>query len=178
MAKDGTTRGGMRIGSGRKKKSLEEKLLEGKVSSDKIQKSHADVDDFQVPALKNFMTAKQRNGEKLFSEEIYSEIWQWLKKNNCENLVDNQLIEQYVMSVARWRQCEEYISKLGLIGEHPTTGGEMISVYVKMSQDYQKQINQLRYQIYSVVKENSSVDCSIRSDGDKMETLLRSKKRI
>lgn len=176
MSKDGTSRGGVRIGAGRKRKSLDEKIIEGEISD--VMNPPDDIAEFEIPALKKFMTAKQKNGEKLFAKEIHAEIWQWLKKNNCENLVDNQLIEQYVMSVARWRQCEEYISKLGLIGEHPTTGGEMISVYVKMSQDYQKQINQLRYQIYSVVRENSSVDCSIRSDGDKMETLLRSKKRI
>lgn len=171
MSKDGTSRGGMRIGSGRKRKSLEEKIAEGKILNVILPADNND--EFKIPTLKKFLTAKQKNGEKLFAKEIHSEIWQWLKKNNCENLVDNQLIEQYVMSVARWRQCEDYISKLGLIGEHPTTGGEMISVYVKMSQDYQKQINQLRYQIYSVVRENSSGDCPIRSDTDPMETLLR-----
>lgn len=176
MAKDGTNRGGLRIGSGRKRDSLDKKMLEGKIDNFTNPCFSDELAD--LPPIKKFMTAKQAHGEKLHTKEIYAEIWAWLKNRNCENLVDSQLIEQYVMSVARWRQCEEYISRFGLIGEHPTTGGEMISVYVKMAQDYQKQINQLRYQIYSVVKENSSLDCSIRSDGDQMEVLLHRRKSL
>lgn len=178
MAKDGTNRGGMRIGSGKKCKSLDEKILEGKVdrfiTTPVINPPKNPVD---MPELKKFMTAKQRNGEKLQTAIIYEELWNWLVARGCENLIDNQLLEQYAMSVARWQQCEEYISKLGLIGEHPTTGGEMISVYVKMAQDYQRQINQLRYQIYSVVKENSSMECSMTTHADGMEMLFRSKRQ-
>ena len=33
-------------------------------------------------------------------------------------------------------------------------------------------------EIYSVVKENSSLDCSIRSDGDQMEVLLHRRKSL
>lgn len=174
MAKDGTSRGGVRIGAGKKRDSLSKKTLEGK--AEKSQKNALPATSDNPPPIKKYMTAKQAHGEKLPTKEIYAEIWQWLKERNCENLIDNQLIEQYVMSVARWRQCEDYISRFGLIGEHPTTGGEMISVYVKMAQDYQKQINQLRYQIYSVVKENSALDCSLSTDGNRMEMLLHSKK--
>ena len=180
MAKDGTNRGGLpRIGAGRKRKSLEEKILEGKAdnSLEPIKILPAESSK-AMPPLKKFMTAKQKNGEKLQTAEIYSELWNWLVERGCESLVDNQLLEQYVMSVARWRQCEEYISRLGLIGEHPTTGGEMISVYVKMAQDYQKQINQLRYQIYSIVKENSSLECSMTAHSDGMEMLLRTKRQL
>ncbi len=178
MAKDGTNRGGARIGAGKKSKSLDEKILEGKVehlvTTPVINLPENSVD---MPALKKFMTAKQRNGEKLQTAKIYEEIWNWLVARGCENLIDNQLLEQYAMSVARWQQCEEYISKLGLIGEHPTTGGEMISVYVKMAQDYQRQINQLRYQIYSIVKENSSMECSMTTHADGMEMLFRAKRQ-
>ena len=176
MAKDGTNRGGLpRIGAGRKPKSLKEKILDGQAqlpANDAMGKPMKDM-----PKLKKFLTAKQQSGEKLQTAEIYSELWNWLVERGCENLIDNQLLEQYAMSVARWQQCEEYISKLGLVGEHPTTGGEMISVYVKMAQDYQRQINQLRYQIYSIVKENSSLECSMTAHGDGMEMLLRAKRQ-
>lgn len=180
MAKDGSNRGGLpRVGAGRKRKPLEEKILEGKIAEVTSPVEFKPVDSPKdMPKLKRFMSAKQKNGEILQTKEIYAEIWNWLVDRGCENLIDNQLLEQYVMSVARWRQCENYISQLGLIGEHPTTGGEMISVYVKMSQDYQKQINQLRYQIYSIVKENSSFECSVTTHGDGMEMLLRSKKQF
>lgn len=179
MAKDGTNRGGVpRIGAGRKRKSLNEKILEGKTekSTSTIENKPAEYSN-QITPLKDFMTAKQKNGEDLQTAEIYAELWNWLVERGCEKLIDNQLLEQYVMSVARWRQCEDYISRLGLIGEHPTTGGEMISVYVKMAQDYQKQINQLRYQIYSIVKENSSMECSMTTHADGMEMLFRAKRQ-
>lgn len=179
MAKDGTNRGGLpRIGAGRKSKSLDEKILEGKAKkSEKVTELAPAEPSKDMPTLKKFMTAKQKNGEKLQTAEIYSEVWNWLVERGCENLIDKHLLEQYAMSVARWQQCEDYISRLGLVGEHPTTGGEMISVYVKMSQDYQKQINQLRYQIYSIVKENSSLECSMTAHADGMEMLFRTKRQ-
>ena len=172
MAKDGTQRGGLRIGAGKKRKPLEEKILEGKAdkSVNNVTLSTPETPK-EPPQLKRFMTAKQKNGEHLQTKKIYSEIWNWLVERGCENLVDNQLLEQYAMSVARWQQCEEYISHCGLLGEHPTTGGEMISVYVKMALDWQKQINQLRYQIYAAVRDNSSG--VVNDQNDMMEGLLR-----
>lgn len=175
MAKDGTNRGGSRIGAGRKGESLDKKILEGRTANSKIIPL-SEIDD--MPPLKAYLTAKQKSGVKLYSDEIYMDIWNWLKTRSCESLVDSSLLEQYAMTTARWRQCEEYISKKGLIGEHPTTGGEMASVYVKMAQDYLRLANQLRYQIYQMVKENSSMEYSVSSDGDKMEMLLRTKRAI
>lgn len=173
MAKDGTQRGGLRIGAGKKPKPLKEKILEGKAESlTPAAPSTTPATPKEMPTLKKFMTAKQKNGEHLQTKKIYSEIWNWLAERGCENLVDNQLLEQYSMAVARWQQCEEYISHCGLLGEHPTTGGEMISVYVKMALDWQKQINQLRYQIYAAVRDNST-GVTGNEQNDMMEGLLR-----
>lgn len=171
MAKDGTNRGGARVGAGRKKKSLEEKITDGQATQKVV--SASSVSDDAMPPLKEYLSSKQKNGEKLCATEIYSEIWSWLKKRGCENLVDGHLLEQYSMCVARWQQCEQAISQLGLSGRHPTTGGVMSSVYVKMAQDYLKLIAQLRYQIYSVVKENSTLDGLPYAGNDDMEKLLR-----
>ena len=45
-----------------------------------------------------------------------------------------------------------------------------------MSHEYRKQANQLYYQIYQVIKENSSVEVNnLTSTNDVMEQLLRSK---
>ena len=171
MAKDGTNRGGARVGAGRKKKSLEEKITDGQATQQAV--SSSSVSDDAMPPLKEYLSSKQKNGAKLCATEIYSEIWSWLKTRGCENLVDNHLLEQYSMCVARWQQCEQAISQLGLSGRHPTTGGLMSSIYVKMSQDYLKLIAQLRYQIYSVVKENSTLDGLPYGGNDDMEKLLR-----
>ena len=171
MAKDGTNRGGVRVGAGRKRKSPDEKILE-----DKQVEAVKAVTSEEMPPIKEYLSSTQKNGEKLCAAEIYAEIWAWIKARSCENLVDTQLIEQYSMCVARWRQCEESVSKLGLKGRHPTTGGEMTSVYVKMSQDYLKLIAQLRYQIYSAVKENSTFESLPYNGHDDMENLLRAGK--
>lgn len=170
MAKDGTNRGGVRVGAGRKRKSLDEKILEGQ-SVDAIKPVASD----DMPPPKDYLSSVQKDGEKLCAAEIYSETWLWLKSRGCENLIDNQLIEQYAMCVARWRQCEQAVSRFGLRGRHPTTGGEMTSVYVKMAQDYLKLIAQLRYQIYSAVKENSTLENLPYEGNDDMENLLRAK---
>ena len=173
MAKDGTSRGGLRIGAGKKRKPLEEKILEGKAEeSATVATFPVNKTPKEIPQLKKFMTARQKNGEHLQTKKIYSEMWNWLAERGCEKLVDNQLLEQYSMAVARWQQCEEYISRCGLLGEHPTTGGEIVSVYVKMAQDWQKQINQLRYQIYAAVRDNST-GVAVNDQNDLMEGLLR-----
>lgn len=170
MAKDGTNRGGVRIGAGRKSKSIEEKILDGQATRQNLNENFPCND---MPPVKEYLSTTQNNGEKLCADEIYSEMWHWLKLRNCENAIDTQLLEQYAICVARWRQCEAAISKFGLKGRHPTTGGEMSSVYVKMAQDYLKLIAQLRYQIYSVVKENSITDGLLYGDSDDMENILR-----
>ena len=79
MAKDGTNRGGLRIGAGKKSKSLDEKILEGKVerliANPVINPSKSSVG---MPEIKKFMTARQRNDEKIQTAKIYEEMWNWL----------------------------------------------------------------------------------------------------
>ena len=177
MAKDGTNRGGVRIGAGKKRKSLEEKILDGDANELQLADSQEKVAfSTEPPKTKDYLSAIQRNGEKLCADEIYKEIWKWIKSRNCENLIDNHLLEQYAMCVARWQQCENEVSRLGLKSKHPTTGGAMASIYVRMAQDYLKQINQLRYQIYSVVKDNSLPFGYSAVDNDPMEKILQTTK--
>lgn len=175
MAKDGTNRGGVRVGAGRKKKSPDEKGLNEKLlindNSLPIETSE------ELPPVKEYLGEKQKNGEKLCATEIYTEIWAWLKARGCEKLIDSHLLEQYAMCMARWQQCEQAISHLGLSGRHPTTGGMMASVYVKMSQDYLKLITQLRYQIYSAVKDNSTLDGLPYDGNDDMEKFFRERNK-
>ena len=100
-----------------------------------------------------------------------------LKDRGCERLVNTQLIEQYAMSVSRWIQCEECISEFGFLAKHPTTGNAIASPYVSMSQQYMKQVNQIWYQIFQVVKENCSQPFSGNTpQDDVMERLLMTRK--
>jgi hypothetical protein len=81
------------------------------------------------------------------------------------------------MSVSRWIQCEECISEFGFLAKHPTTGNAIASPYVAMSQQYMKQVNQVWYQIYQIVKENCSVEWQgATPQDDVMERLLNTRK--
>lgn len=177
MAKDGTMRGGQRVGAGRKSKALVDKIADGRLNGAMILPEPTDIEGVDVPPVKEYLRAAQKNGKDLCAEEVYKETWNWLKARGCEMLVNNQLIEQYAMSVSRWIQCEEAISEFGFLAKHPTTGNAIASPYVSMSTQYMKQANQIWYQIYQVVKENCSVEYSSTSPHDNvMERLLNQRR--
>ena len=115
----------------------------------------------EMPPVKQYLSAQQRDGRNLEAADIYKDTWLWLKSLNCEKFVNSQLIEQYATSVARWLQCEEAITKFGFLGKHPITGAPIQSPYVAMSQSFMKQANLAWLQIQD----------------DVMEQLLRSRRK-
>jgi len=182
MAKDGTNRGGSRVGAGRKSKALADKIASGNPGGRKLtivnfDDATSELVGYDMPPVKEFLKSTQKDGKDLGAEEIYKETWEWLKERGCERLISTQLLEQYSMCIARWIQCEEAISTFGFLAKHPTTGGAMTSPYVAVSRDYMKQSNQLWYQIYQVVKENCSVEYGgTNPQDDLMERLLTARK--
>ncbi len=177
LAKDGTRRGGARAGAGRKPKALADKINEGESAKVMELPVVSSLNGNDMPAVKEYLKAKQCEGKSLCAEEIYKETWSWLKERECIHLVNLQLVEQYALSAARWIQCEECISEFGLLAKHPTTGNAIASPYVSMAQNYMKQTNQIWFQIYQVVKENCSAEYSGNTpQEDVMERLLKSRK--
>ena len=177
MAKDGTSRGGARVGAGRKPKALADKVKDGQAASIIELPTPSTFTGEDVPPVKEYLKSKQKTGKDLCAAEVYENTWNWLKERGCERLVTVQLVEQYAMSVSRWIQCEECISEFGFLAKHPTTGNAIASPYVAMSQQYMKQSNQIWYQIFQVVKENCSVEFSgATAQDDVMERLLRTRK--
>ena len=136
----------------------------------------AEMDGSEMPPVEEYMTAEQKDGKPLKAAAIYEKTYAWLKSVGCEKFVTTQLINQYAMSVARWIQCEEAVSKFGFLGLHPTTKTPIQSPYVAMSQSFMKQTNIAWMQIYQVVKENCSVDFrGPNPQDDTMEMLLRAR---
>ena len=177
MAKDGTARGGARVGAGRKPKPLVDKIADGRAANVMVLPEPTEIEGADVPPIKAYLTAAQKNGKDLCAEEVYRETYAWLKARGCDSLVNSQLVEQYAMSVSRWIQCEECISEYGFLAKHPTTGNAIASPYVSMSRDYMKQTNQCWYQIYQIVKENCSVEFGgTNPQDDLMERLLNTRK--
>lgn len=173
MAKDGSARGGTRARSGAKKKAAVDKVKDGKVAS-VIQFANAErLEAGAIPPMKEFLKEDQKE-IPLEAEEVFNETWQWLKDRGCSSIVSVQMVEQYAMSVARWIQCERFISKYGFLGKHPTTGVACTSPYVAISQQYMKQVNNIWSQIFQLVRENSTVGyAGPTPQDDVMEKLLR-----
>ena len=117
MAKDGTARGGSRVGSGRKPKALVDKIADGRLDGAMVLPTPTEIEGVEVPPIKEYLKAKQKSGKDLCAEEVYRDTYAWLKARGCERLVNNQLIEQYAMSVSRWIQCEECISEYGFLAK-------------------------------------------------------------
>ena len=178
MAKDGTARGGMRVGAGRKPKALIDKVAQGMSAEVLSLPEPSVIKGVDVPPVKEFLKATQKSGIDLCAEDVFRSTFLWLKERGCERFVNTQLLEQYAMSVSRWVQCETCISEYGFLAKHPTTGAAITSPYVTMSQNYLKQVNQCWFQIYQIVRENCSVEYGGASPHDDlMERLLVSKKK-
>jgi phage terminase small subunit len=178
MAKDGTNRGGARPGAGRKPKALKEKIEAGNPGKRQLTKLDIpeNIEGVDMPKPGEYLSSMQRDGRPLGADEIYNKVCRWLKKLGCEKLVNPTLVEQYAMSVARWVQCEEAISRLGMIGKHATTGNPCTSPFVNISNSYMKQSTLLWANIQQIVKENCSADIGLNSpEMDMMEQLLRNR---
>lgn len=192
MARDGTNRGGRRPRSGEKPSAAAEKIQKGKqvkimandipiLSPEELEAVDLPEGAVMVgnamPKPSEYLSAKQKSGIPLGADNIYKEIWLWLKERNCERLVNPRLIESYAQAFARYIQCEDALSSYGLLGKHPTTGGVISSPFVQMSVQFQKQANLLWYEIYDIVKQNCT-EVFEDTGNDMMERLLRSRKGI
>lgn len=107
----------------------------------------------EMPTVKDYLTAVQRDGGKLCAEDVYKQVITCLREKGCSSPVLEQVVEQYAMSVARWVHLEQKVSEFGYIAKHPTTGAPMQSPYVMMSQAYLKQVLALRTEIEQLEKD-------------------------
>ena len=181
MAKDGTDRGGARIGAGAKRKPLADKIMEGNPGGRKLKviefSDMANLQGQAMPEPSKMLGAVQKDGKTLVAREIHAQTWQWLNERRCAAIVSPHLLERYAMSVARWIQCEEAITEYGFLAKHPTTGNAIQSPYVAMSQNYMSQTNRLWNEIFQIVKENSSGEYSGTNPQDNvMERLLTARR--
>ena len=182
MAKDGTNRGGARMGAGAKKKPLADKIAEGNPGKRALTvidfDSHAaDLEGQPMPKPSRLLSAKQKNGKKLQAAEIYKNTWEWLHERGCSSLVSPQLLERYAMSCARWIQCEEAVTEFGFLAKHPTTGKPIPSPFINIGINYMNQAVRLWNEIFQIVKENCSTEYGESTpQDDLMERLLRARK--
>ena len=188
MAKDGTLRGGRRVRAGDKPDPLIEKIQKGRparvmefaaddLSVDEAMVDVPDLEGTDIPEPSAYLSARQRDGEPLGADVIYRETMRWLRDRGCDRLVNNRLVESYSEAFARYIQCSEAVSSYGLLGKHPTTKAPIASPFVQMMLSFQKQANLLWYEIFDVVKQNSTTAFEGSPQDDAMEQLLRMRNR-
>ncbi|MGI6316189.1 MAG: P27 family phage terminase small subunit [Christensenellales bacterium] len=181
MAKDGTNRGGARVGAGAKKKPLADKISAGNPGGRTLTvmefSDTANLQGNEMPEPNKMLEAVQKDGKMLVAADIYKNTWHWLNERGCAALVSPQLLERYAMSVARWIQCEEAVTAYGFLAKHPTTGNAIQSPYVAMGQNYMNQTNRLWMEIFQIVKENCTGEYSgANPQDDVMERLLNARR--
>ena len=153
---------------------MAEKLKAGQKAS--ILSTPGELQGVDMPPVKEYLTETQRDGTELCAKQVYEETYKWLVAMKCESFVSLQLVEQYSMTVARWIQCEQAVSKLGFIAKHPTTQAPIASPYVKMAQDYSRQATIISNEINQIVKDNAERETVNNPTEDVMEVLLRARR--
>ena len=80
-----------------------------------------DIDDGAVlaretmPEPSDYLSEIQRDNKPLVADLVYRETWQWLDQRGCSQFVARRPIEAYAQAFARYVQCEQAISKFGLL---------------------------------------------------------------
>lgn len=168
--------GGARPGSGRKRKSISEKILDGnpgKKPMKRIEFVTTDLPGEDMPPVSEYLKQVTKNSQQNLAPQIYEDTWKWLSERGCAQFVKKELIEQYALYMQRWIQCEEGINQYGLLAKHPTTQMPIASPYVSMGVTFLKQANILWLQIYQIVKDNCETPIvGSNPNDDLMEKLL------
>ena len=165
-------RGGARTGAGRKPKSPQTKLLDGKTAKI-IPASKFDGADGDIPTPSSGIDCPLYDGAKLDFKRIYNNTYNWLRSVGCDKLVPQTLIEGYAITYARFLDCEKRVSTGGYQME-AANHTRYISLYVKIGQEYRKAAVASWQLIYQIVKENAAEEFTNNS-ADTMERLLRTK---
>ncbi len=164
--------GGARVGAGRKKKPVAERLADDTYKKKiEVIKVDSDIKGTDMPEPSRYLTQQTKGASENIAGEVYAKTWEWLVKRKCERLIPAPLIEQYAMCVARWIQAENAVHTFGFLAKHPTTEMPIASPYIKIAQDFLKQSTNLWLQINQVVKENCT-ESYVNEENDPMAILL------
>ncbi len=170
--------GGARVGAGRKRKPIAEKIAEGERGQRNMTVMQFDnlpkMVGLPMPKHNEILSDVQNDGTILQATELYKSTWGWLEERGCATLISPQLLDRYAMATARWIHCEETISATGYLGQHPTTGSAIQSPYISIGQSYMQISNKLWNEIFNIVRENCLKTLTDTSpQDDLMEKMLR-----
>lgn len=169
--------GGWRPNSGRKKKPLAEKILEGHPGKRKPQ-----VLDIQpgedTPVLEfpeELAYYPPRISGKPTSQDIWHKTVDFLKTTDCLHLIHPYLLEQYAVYAARAAEAERIISKGILVYEDENkSGNKELKTHpaIEVSIKYLHAADKIWGRIWDVVLQNSTKPYASTPHDDLMRGLL------
>ncbi|GHV44326.1 hypothetical protein FACS189492_0480 [Clostridia bacterium] len=168
--------GGKRAGSGRPRKPLAEKILEG--NPGKRKPKVLDIpscDDIPLPELPDYLrhlVAAGVDNSIPNTEKIFADTVDFLQGTGCLHLINPQLIHRYVLNTVRWLECEDVVSRVIAFKGH--NKDLMPNPMSDQAIRYQKAADTVWAQIWEIVRNNSEVNYGSDSSGDVMEALLNS----
>ena len=162
--------GGKRTGSGRKAKSLADKLLDGNPSKRRpivvnLPTENAD----SIPRKCPEAVAEYAFYETETLENVYERTVSWLEGTKCLHLINPALIEEYSILKTRWLECEFIVSHKLIMSDY--SGNPIMSEGIK----YLKAANEVWDRIWAIVAQNSSTHYGDAPNRDAMARLLNSK---
>ena len=163
--------GGARPGSGRKKKPLSDKLMEGnpgKRPNKVLSFAKGLPNDIKPPGyLEDFIAF---NIEPDVSE-FYRNTVKWLERTGCLHLINPDFIAEYAILKTRWLECEFMVSRMFSHGEvsmaHPNAD---------LGLRYLKQADVVWGKIWNIVAQNCEYNLGGENpNADIMSALLNAK---
>jgi hypothetical protein len=134
--------GGKRLGAGRKKEAREAMQRQADIRAEELNIQPLSVDGdligAEMPPPHEYLMRQTRGISENHGKEIYERLWKWLKERDCHLLVNNEMLQQYAMTLARCEQLENAIHDFGFLAKHPTTSNPIESPYAKECQRWQK----------------------------------------
>lgn len=159
--------GGYRVGAGRPKKSVTEKILNGNPGKRKIGVLEFG-DEAKIPNRPaSWLSPK--------AKEIWKQVYEWLEKIGCTKGVLPYNLDEYAHCKSRWLECEEAITTHGFLLKD-ASGKTINNPCIQMAQNYLRQTNDVWAKIFAVVRETKLTDWNDDNpNNDIMENILRGK---
>jgi hypothetical protein len=158
MAKDGTLRGGRRVGAGHPRSPLTEKLLTGNHGKPITHLKVLPSDEEQKPDGFIMLDGIEGGFEIPTAESIYTIMRDFLERTGCVDVVPISLVEDFAFLRRSYLECEYMNRKKGRLIDGSR------SPYVAMALDYQKASLQVFNHIWSIVEKNSAEQYEKKND--------------
>ena len=161
--------GGARKGAGRKKKSLQEKMLDGNPSKRKHKVLDIPPNVMAPKEMPEYLDEFPAYDMDYTISGIYEQTVDWLENTGCLHLINPALIAEYCILKTRWLECEWKVAE-GLILF--TSNDYYVNPFPDIGLKYLKSANEVWEKIDAVVQQNSVKMVGVSPNESIMMSLL------